>query len=123
MSITFNYDESFPTEQALTVIKQRLTHVSESLARSSDQQIVRIEVRLDDNIDPLAWVAAQSNTPSCYWGDRDQGFVMGGVGQVWRVPASDPLQISDQQSVLKRAKIFGDHPPPIIWWNAVFNGP
>jgi menaquinone-specific isochorismate synthase len=46
----------------------------------ADGRMVRIELRIAD-IEPLAWLQAQSDFTQYYWSSRDEAFEMAGVGE------------------------------------------
>lgn len=46
-----------------------------------DNKIVRVEVKIDNNVKPLQWLLQQKNSSKVYWSDREHRFEMAGVGE------------------------------------------
>ncbi|GAB1541501.1 isochorismate synthase [Scytonema sp. NUACC21] len=60
-------------------------------------EIVRIEVQIDNNIEPLQWLLQQKNNSKTYWSDREHRFEMAGVGEA---------DIEFSQSLIEYSKLF-----------------
>lgn len=51
-----------------------------TLAENSQSKIVRLEVSIDHDIEPLHWLSQQKSIVKTYWSDRHDRFEMAGVG-------------------------------------------
>ncbi len=51
-----------------------------SLTEIKQKQIIRLEVSLDYDLEPLQWLNQQQSSLKTYWSDRDNRFTMAGVG-------------------------------------------
>ncbi|HEY9804215.1 MAG TPA: isochorismate synthase [Leptolyngbyaceae cyanobacterium] len=49
--------------------------------RSINNQAVRIEVKIDNHIQPLQWLHQQKSISKIYWSDRENQFEIAGVGE------------------------------------------
>ena len=51
-----------------------------SLTEIKQKQIIRLEVSLDYDLEPLQWLNQQQSSLKTYWSDRHNRFTMAGVG-------------------------------------------
>ena len=51
-----------------------------SLAEVKQNQIIRLEVSLNNDLEPLQWLSQQQSSLKTYWSDRHKKFTIAGVG-------------------------------------------
>jgi len=74
-----------------------------------EQAIHRIEVPLEDDTDPLAWLRQQSSAVKTYWSDRHNTFRMAGIGVTHAVSGRSPIDFRGFFSLLNRT-LSASHP-------------
>lgn len=82
--------------------------ITEALAEPADDAPHRLSVAAP-GVDPLAWLAAQGDTPALYWRDRDGQTRVAGAGIADRLALGDPAATGD---LLEQAARRLRHAPP-----------
>jgi menaquinone-specific isochorismate synthase len=82
--------------------------VMAALAGPADDAPRRLSVAVP-GVDPLAWLAAQGDTPALYWRDRDGQARVAGAGIADRLALGDPAATGD---LLEQAARRLRHAPP-----------
>ncbi|MEA5580384.1 isochorismate synthase [Nodularia harveyana UHCC-0300] len=77
----YSHDKGYSKYQIQ--LSQKIKKISKSIITSSinHHKIIRIEVKIDNNIEPLQWLLQQQNSSKTYWSDREHRFEMAGVGE------------------------------------------
>ncbi len=84
-------DRTLPMPPAVEPI-ERLSHAVQQLLEqeaqldaASEERIARISIPVDEEIDPVQWLSAQSQTVKIFWESRDDAFYSAGLGMADQV--------------------------------------
>lgn len=73
-----------------------------------ERVIHRIEIPVEDHVDPLVWLQQQSCPVKTYWSDRHETFRMAGIGFTQVVSGRSPIDFQDFFSLLNRTLYTSD---------------
>ena len=104
-------DRAHAPLSAVSVIREKMQTLREyadaGLLNALAGTILRIEVRLQE-MDLLHWLYLQNNPVKLYWADRDQEYIMAGIGETDVVSATGALSYDDIFSRLQ-ARLARSH--------------